>query len=1049
MRARSGIESKSHDTVRTRYSCTANETQQPVDEEESEEQYRMEETALPKKHAKLVNSAGIQILFSCRSSGRSWTAVIPSSQDQRSNGLESLRRLESQFYLETDTRHTPKKFTGGTLDKTCFPSRGSAVRRANSRVHHLSISPWQFWIFNNRNGGGIGGGAVCAGTLAMARETLPGNRKSPARSELIYAGIPFLSDFLSPFRTHREQGGHAVEVEVVIICFFSAPQHFWAQQKKKSTLESRDAQQSVLRISRSSSPTTDHRTAARTAPFLLLTLPASARARAQPAPRPFRTPAGPHLPFPCREPGGVSSATTIPQPAPLAVHSPYITANSISFTPDLAGYAQPHPRPHPHPLSVVLNMDWRMTVQPVAWAFYTTYGLWAGHGTRSSVFAGSRDQERRWRGRGSDPASTEYLAPFEKSHMLALQGDHRAKPLAAAEAKPGTRHCTLITSHSSRRNYMLKQGWRRCDSFHAMYLGTWYWRQLEEPDPFFQTPVIISDVYNRRWLAPVHGYLVWDGNTSSHNWIRYLRKRSWGQTTSRTSLRDTCLALQLLPCDTDTRQIVPGQGQTSLPYLHGSRLRDIEKVASQRREKTAAHHHIPQQWISYNLIAFSVFAGEQTSNVKRGLCSTGNLSSGKPADAAGIGWATTLSDLQTKKPTSVALLERYATLPESPFAVIVLVVELRHHLSSFFCFHLIARVTRQQDTPDKAQTSSQSVPNLEEDGDLEFPGVVLLKQQQQQQQQETDQHYHRNEQLSQQNYFGFEEETKQDTGLPELGKETDSEVRKHSLDHHVSRDLDLNLTFSLDLGIDGDIDLPAAHVDAAESGILTENNYNAIAGLRQQSEPNLTSVLFPFHQSQQRQEEEKEERTGQHQLLFDTGTSTDISCSAGGREQEEGRREARVVEVPTFGLHLPGPQPVLGSGPTIDPSFSLLESSTIPATTSVSRRTTGTTSSSGVAGHSAEVHFPNSISSISSPSSSGTSSSTAPGSTSRRPILFSSASAPAPAPAPASASASGEIPFAHPHSHHSLFSLTSPTADCKRHSAKTVLSNRPTATFEK
>ncbi|KAK1456867.1 fungal specific transcription factor domain-containing protein [Colletotrichum melonis] len=196
-----------------------------------------------------------------------------------------------------------------------------------------------------------------------------------------------------------------------------------------------------------------------------------------------------------------------------------------------------------------------------------------------------------------------------------------------------------------------------------------------------------------------------------------------------------------------------------------------------------------------------------------------------------------------------------------------------------------------------------SVPNLEEDGDLEFPGVVLLKQQQQQQQQqETDQHYHRNEQLSQQNYFGFEEETKQDTGLPELGKETDSEVRKHSLDHHVSRDLDLNLTFSLDLGIDGDIDLPAAHVDAAESGILTENNYNAIAGLRQQSEPNLT------------------------------------------------------------------------------------------------------------------------------PSSSGTSSSTAPGSTSRRPILFSSASAPAPAPAPASASASasGETPFAHPHSHHSLFSLTSP-----------------------
>ncbi|KAK0370704.1 fungal specific transcription factor domain-containing protein [Colletotrichum limetticola] len=196
-----------------------------------------------------------------------------------------------------------------------------------------------------------------------------------------------------------------------------------------------------------------------------------------------------------------------------------------------------------------------------------------------------------------------------------------------------------------------------------------------------------------------------------------------------------------------------------------------------------------------------------------------------------------------------------------------------------------------------------SVPNLEEDGDLEFPGVVLLKQQQQQQQQqETDQHYHRNEQLSQQNYFGFEEETKQDTGLPELGKETDSEVRKHSLDHHVSRDLDLNLTFSLDLGIDGDIDLPAAHIDAAESGILTENNYNAIAGLRQQSEPNLT------------------------------------------------------------------------------------------------------------------------------PSSSGTSSSTAPGSTSRRPILFPSASAPAPAPAPASASASasGETPFAHPHSHHSLFSLTSP-----------------------
>ncbi|KAK1516158.1 fungal specific transcription factor domain-containing protein [Colletotrichum paranaense] len=192
-----------------------------------------------------------------------------------------------------------------------------------------------------------------------------------------------------------------------------------------------------------------------------------------------------------------------------------------------------------------------------------------------------------------------------------------------------------------------------------------------------------------------------------------------------------------------------------------------------------------------------------------------------------------------------------------------------------------------------------SVPNLEEDGDLEFPGVVLLKQQQQQQQ-ETDQHYHRNEQLSQHNYFGFEEETKQDTGLPELGKETDSEVRKHSLDHHVSRDLDLNLTFSLDLGIDGDIDLPAAHVDAAESGILAENNYNAIAGLRQQSEPNLT------------------------------------------------------------------------------------------------------------------------------PSSSGTSSSTAPGSTSRRPILFSSASAPAPAPAPASASASGETPFAHPHSHHSLFSLTSP-----------------------
>ncbi|KAK1479712.1 fungal specific transcription factor domain-containing protein [Colletotrichum tamarilloi] len=194
-----------------------------------------------------------------------------------------------------------------------------------------------------------------------------------------------------------------------------------------------------------------------------------------------------------------------------------------------------------------------------------------------------------------------------------------------------------------------------------------------------------------------------------------------------------------------------------------------------------------------------------------------------------------------------------------------------------------------------------SVPNLEEDGDLEFPGIVLLKQQQQQQQQqETDQHYHRNEQLSQQNYFGFEEETKQDSGLPELGKETDSEVRKHSLDHHVSRDLDLNLTFSLDLGIDGDIDLPAAHVDAAESGILAENNYNAIAGLRQQSEPNLT------------------------------------------------------------------------------------------------------------------------------PSSSGTSSSTAPGSTSRRPILFSSASAPAPAPAPASASASGETPFAHPHSHHSLFSLTSP-----------------------
>ncbi|KAK7441623.1 fungal specific transcription factor domain-containing protein [Colletotrichum acutatum] len=307
-----------------------------------------------------------------------------------------------------------------------------------------------------------------------------------------------------------------------------------------------------------------------------------------------------------------------------------------------------------------------------------------------------------------------------------------------------------------------------------------------------------------------------------------------------------------------------------------------------------------------------------------------------------------------------------------------------------------------------------SVPNLEEDGDIEFPGVVLLKQQQQ----ETHQHYHRNEELSQQNYFEFEEETKQDIGFPELGKETDSEVRKHSLDHHVSRDLDLNLNFSLDLGIDGDIDLAAAQVDAAESGILTENNYNAIAGLRQQSESNPTSVLFPFHQPQQRQQQE-EEQTGQHQLLFDTGTSTDISCSA-GEERAEEKREARVAEVPTFALHLPGPQPVLGSGPTIDPSFSLLASSTISATSSQLEGAT----SSGVAGHSAEVHFPNSISSISSPSSSGTSSSTAPSSTSRRPILF--PSAPAPAPAPAPASASGETPFAHSHSHHSLFLLTSP-----------------------
>lgn len=75
--------------------------QQFVEEEEVKEEYRMEETALPNKDAKLVNSAGIQILFNCRSSGRSWIAVIPSSQDKRSNGLESLRRLESQYWTES------------------------------------------------------------------------------------------------------------------------------------------------------------------------------------------------------------------------------------------------------------------------------------------------------------------------------------------------------------------------------------------------------------------------------------------------------------------------------------------------------------------------------------------------------------------------------------------------------------------------------------------------------------------------------------------------------------------------------------------------------------------------------------------------------------------------------------------------------------------------------------------------------------------------------------------------------------------------------------
>ncbi|KAI3538612.1 hypothetical protein CABS01_12992 [Colletotrichum abscissum] len=115
----------------------------------------------------------------------------------------------------------------------------------SARGNHHEQFDYAFWIFNNRNGGGIGGGAVCAGTLAMARETLPGNRKSPARSELIYRNLEEVT-LRDGHQTHREQGGHAIEVEVVIICFFSAPQHFWAQQKKKSTLESRDAQQSVV-----------------------------------------------------------------------------------------------------------------------------------------------------------------------------------------------------------------------------------------------------------------------------------------------------------------------------------------------------------------------------------------------------------------------------------------------------------------------------------------------------------------------------------------------------------------------------------------------------------------------------------------------------------------------------------------------------------------------------------------------------------------------------------------------------------------------------------
>ncbi|OHE90988.1 fungal specific transcription factor domain-containing protein [Colletotrichum orchidophilum] len=245
-----------------------------------------------------------------------------------------------------------------------------------------------------------------------------------------------------------------------------------------------------------------------------------------------------------------------------------------------------------------------------------------------------------------------------------------------------------------------------------------------------------------------------------------------------------------------------------------------------------------------------------------------------------------------------------------------------------------------------------SVPNLDEDGDIEFPGVVLLKQQQETQQ-ETHQHYHYQQSvsvpLSQRNYFGSERE-KQGASPSALSKDTDVEVRKHSLDHHVSRDLDLNLTFSLDLGIDRDIDLPAAQfVDAAESGILTENNYNAIAGPRQQGETNPTSVLFPFHQ----------EPPEQHQL-FATG-GADITTAS----------------------------------PT-----------------------------AGAAGASADVHFPNSISSISSPSSTGTSSSTASSSTSRRSILF-----------PSAAPASGETPLDHSHAHsrsHSL-SLTSPPLHPRPH----------------